>query len=302
MSGNPDIDKLYTYNEAKGIGPQLSLLQQLRKRRYDVVVDFMYNPRSALFTYLSGAEKRVAFPSRRRWFYTHIVEQPKHPVYIAIEKQRLLAELGVDSDISQLYLPWTSEDTGVWQSFVKEHNLLDRRPIVCLSPTHRRPIRQWPGDCYARLADYLVRAKEAHVVWVWGPGENEFVSDIRDHCETKTHMAPKTSFAELAAFFANSDLFIGNSNGPSHVAVATNTPSIQLHGPTIGVTWCPDNQRHRFIQGESMVDITSQQVENAVEALWPEVLNNLGERKSIGVRMDWRPNQSKRQIGEIHHD
>ena len=79
----------------------------------------------------------------------------------------------------------------------------------------------------------------AEIIWLWGPGKKILLKMLCHFCKEKAHLAPKTGFREMAALIAQTDLFIGNSNGPSHVAVSCNTPSIQLHGPTSLVSWCP---------------------------------------------------------------
>jgi ADP-heptose:LPS heptosyltransferase len=76
--------------------------------------------------------------------------------------------------------------------------------------------------------------------------------------------SPKTTFRELAALIGESHLFIGNSNGPSHVAVAMDTPSIQLHGPTSAVSWCPMTERHRAVQGRDMASIALVEVQQKI--------------------------------------
>ena len=46
------------------------------------------------------------------------------------------------------------------------------------------------------------------------------------------------------------DLFVGNSNGPSHIAVASGPCSLQLHGHTEAAAWCPNSKKHQSIQAK----------------------------------------------------
>src|SRR5690606_32279301 len=103
---------------------------------------------------------------------------------------------------------------------------------VALSPTHRRAVRRWPLASYAALADRLVNEWGAAVVWLWGPGEEAEIDAAMALTQAPTIKAPKTSFREMAALLGNMHLFVGNSNGPSHVAVADGICSLQLHGHT----------------------------------------------------------------------
>ncbi len=88
-------------------------------------------------------------------------------------------------------------------------------------------------------------------------------------------MAPETKLSELGDLIARCQLFIGNSNGPSHIAVAVDTPSLQLHGPTNALAWCPDTDRHTYIQSRTwkMADISLSEVLEKVAALSAQIID-----------------------------
>jgi ADP-heptose:LPS heptosyltransferase len=172
--------------------------------------------------------------------------------------------------------------------FFSEHPwALDAPLRIAISPTHRRPVRRWPVERYATLADHLTRDWGAFVTWLWGPGEESEIDHIMGLCRESTYKAPKTSFRELAALIGNVDLFIGNSNGPSHVAVAAGTPSLQLHGPTKALSWCPMNDRHWAIQAESMDSIGVTEVVTQLDSLRARLQSYAVDRHDRGVRVNW---------------
>jgi ADP-heptose:LPS heptosyltransferase len=268
LEDNPYLHQIHYYNEADGVLSQLSLWQKLRTECYDVVIDFMNNPRSGLMTFFSGGKKRISFKSKRSIFYNHLEEHDDKVNYIVREKFRLLRPLGLEAQKVGLTLPWFDNHTAVLKEFLaKNESFANANRRVFLSPTHRRPIRKWPAGRYAELADRLVQDWQAEVVWLWGPGEEEEVRSAQGLCKGRTLLAPKTSFRELAALMANGDLFVGNSNGPSHVAVAVDIPSLQLHGPTDEKAWCPDNAKHRAMTPASrnLGDLSVQQVFDCLE-------------------------------------
>jgi len=251
---NPFVDEHLCYSD-DGVWSEISFLNSLRKKRYDTVFDFMNNPRSALYTLSTRARNRISFRSSRSWAYNSLVERDTKPQYIVEEKLRMLDHFFgqpavQDAERQKLTLPWSSENLTVTDKFFSTHpEFKEDRIRIVLSPTHRREIRQWPLESYASIADYLVEKWGALVTWIWGPGiEESQIEQVMNLCQKKTYKAPKTSFRELTAFIANNDLFVGNSNGPSHVAVATDTASLQLHGHTLARSWCPLTNRHRAIQ------------------------------------------------------
>ena len=98
VAGHPAIDEILTY-DAEGLFGALSWALRIRARRYDCVVDFLANPRTALITALSGAKVKAG-PAHvaRRWAYNLKLLQSKDTCYAALEKVRWLTALGVKPD------------------------------------------------------------------------------------------------------------------------------------------------------------------------------------------------------------
>ena len=288
LGQNPDIDELLTYAESDSFRQQIALIRRLREKRYDLAIDFMYNPRSAFLAWISGSRQRVAFDSRRNLAYTEVVPKLPQSDYIVREKFALLKALGIPAEDERLILPWQPQDAAVVQALQESSEAFrSGRLRIVLSPTHRRQERRWPLERYAALADYLSESWDACVIWLWGPGEEELVAEAMRLCRQKTMKAPPTNFSEMAAFLANVDLFIGNSNGPSHVAVSAQINSLQLHGPTLAVTWCPNNEAHQSIQARSMQEISLKQVLHQLETMRPAIENFNAARIKKGVSMSW---------------
>lgn len=294
LDGNPWLDKLFTYNPDSTID-ELRLMRKLRGHRFDLVLDFMHNPRSALYSLTTGSRQRLSFRSSRSFAYTHLIPRSATSDYIVREKFRLLRELPISPSSELLCLPWYEKHLGPHRELTENVRYREASLRVILSPTHRRAVRQWKPDAFAALSDRLVEEWGAEVLWIWGPGELEFVESMRERCSHPTLLCPKTSFRELAAVIANADLFVGTSNGPSHVAVSVNTPSLQLHGPTQASAWCPNNELHRSIQSPthlstpeySMQDISEKVVWEELEKFQPFLHKKAEARKKFGDRIQW---------------
>lgn len=288
----PYLDEHFVYEDAWTWKEGLRLANTLRERRFDLVLDFMNNPRSAFYTWRSGATRRLAFKSARRLAYTQTVARPEAGRYIVDEKFDLLRAAGFAPLDQGLVLPWFESHTRPLMKLWGERPAFRTAPlVVTLSPTHRRVPRRWPLDRYAALADRLVKDWGAEVVWLHGPGEEDLVARARAMCTTDTVLAPKTSFREMAALIANTDLFIGNSNGPSHVAVADNICSLQLHGPTQARSWCPMTEKHRAVeavQTRSMEEISVDAVWQALQAMAPAITAQATAARLRRPRLSWR--------------
>jgi ADP-heptose:LPS heptosyltransferase len=240
----------------------MTFARKLRQEHYDVVFDFMATPRSAVMARLVPAYERIAFQTSRAPLFTQTIPRGRSEQYIVREKFQLLKPIGIASEDVRMTLPVDDRDFDVPRKFINSvPELSESKMRVILSPTHRRDERKWPLERWAQLAVWLERSRTAKVIWIWGPGEEEEIDSVIRLSQGVGVKSPKTTFRELAALIKESHLFIGNSNGPSHVAVAMDTPSIQLHGPTSAVSWCPMTERHRALQRSVMTDISVSDVQ-----------------------------------------
>jgi heptosyltransferase-3 len=248
LKGNPDLNQIIDYTDDESLLKRLAQISELRRTRYDLVIDFMNNPRSAILSLATGAQQRVSFDTSRRMFYTQVEPAGGQHEYIVKSKLRLMRACGADSDDIRLALPWKRQDLVTateLESLVP--GWTDAKLRVVISPTHRKPTRRWSIENYAALAAELHHRHNALIVWLWGPGERDVAESAQNACSVKSFIAPPTSFAGMAALIAHADYFIANSNGPSHVAVAAGTASFQLHGPSALKAWSPLNSQHHGI-------------------------------------------------------
>jgi ADP-heptose:LPS heptosyltransferase len=267
LAHNPWLTKNWHY--ADSLTSQLQMLRGLRAESFELAFDFMGNPRSAFYCVASGARSTWAFSSSRDWLYTHTTPRESGSDYIVKEKYRLLTAAGIniENKFERLDLPWFETDLGPHQSLALAKN----RPTVVISATHRRENRKWPPASYAALSDHLARHWQAQVIWIWGPGEEQEVEAAIAQCKEPAIKAPRTTFSELAALLGQCDLFIGNSNGPSHVAVSCNVPSLQLHGPTDYLSWTPATSRHQALAADDIAEIHVSDVTDRCDLMRPIV-------------------------------
>ena len=242
VAGHPAIDEVLVY-DAEGPLDSLTWAFKIRARRYDWVIDFLANPRTALLTALSGATVRAG-PAHvaRRWAYNRRMLQSPQPCYAALEKVRWLAALGVaPEDAPEL-----------------PRLMLAPRPdkvenVVCLVPPSRKETRRWPAASYARLGR-LLRDKHGCALKVfWGPGERDLADEVvRGIGEGAYAIAETRALSDLARELASCRVVVGNCAGPKHVALALGVPTVTIHGSSDPVAWTPAHADHRFVRLEEL--------------------------------------------------
>lgn len=242
VAGHPAIDEILVY-DAKGPLDSLAWAMKIRARKYDWVVDFLANPRTALLTALSGAPVKAG-PAhvRRRWAYNRLMVQSPKAVYAGLEKVRWLAALGIAPEdappLPELFLAKRPETIA---------------NVVGLVPPSRKLTRRWPAESWARLGRLLRDKHGCRLKVFWGPGEKALADEVVRGIGAGAEAIPETrTIAELAAELASCRVVVSNCAGPKHVAVASGVPTVTIHGSSDPASWTPIHPGHRFVRLEEL--------------------------------------------------
>lgn len=250
---NPYLDEIILLDKSISVGEYKRFLSNIKKRRFNIVLDYLCNPRTAFITWFSDAKRRVGYDLRlRKYAYNIVVKRDPAPKYSVDFKYDLLRALYIDGDGFALDLFIPDEAGSFASDFIKSIKNT-HGPVITVSPVSRRAYKQWQADRFAKLADMLISTLHAQVVFLWGPGEKTYVQQIMYMMKQKPHLSPQTrTIKELAAIIKLADMHIGNDNGIKHIAIAMRTPTVTVHGPSDPVSWePPDSPFHVWIKKDT---------------------------------------------------
>ncbi len=241
LAACPYIDRHIPFRK-----PGYKLIPSLRREGFDWVIDLEHWPRlSALLAYATGAPRRVGFSTKgqhRHFLFTETVPhiQGRHEVRNFLS---LTAQL--DCPVHELGLEvWLDEKARTWirETLVKEGVSLNQ-PVIVLHPEAGRrgePRRRWSQGRYVALANALVDKYNAQIVLTGAPDEVAISEEIAERTKHRSVvLAGRTDVNQLAALFADATLVVSGNCGPMHLAAATGTPVVGLHGPTNFAQWGP---------------------------------------------------------------
>ncbi len=154
---NPWLDDILIQPRPATWRQQVAMISRVRKQRFDLVIDLMGNPRSALLTLFSGARHRLAFARfPRSLCYNHLVARtPEIVDYTALERLRLLAPLGIHTTDIALDMVYPDEVGAEVAAFLHTHGVTPHDLLMCIDPTSYVSTREWPGPYFSQLVDLL---------------------------------------------------------------------------------------------------------------------------------------------------
>ncbi len=214
----------------------------LRKKKFDLAVDFQGNMRSAFVTAASGARVRVGFsPAASREFthgaYTRQVSA--RPGMHKVDKDFLLADaLGAEGapERTPLVFPGSAVER------MDEIFETAGGPFAVLHPgvSGFGSFKAWPAGNYAGLGDRIAEEASIKIAFTWGPGERETAEKAAAMMEHEAVVAPETrDLAELGCILAHAKVFVGADTGPLHLANFLGTPVVGIYGPKAPAVYGP---------------------------------------------------------------
>ncbi len=253
VRGHPALDDVLVV-ERGNPARQWRFAQELRVRRYDLVIDLTDSDRSALLARLSGAPVRLGYNSEGRWrgcLYTRIVEADRFGMHQVRYHLRATEALGLTGPPPAPALMISQEARSAADRLLKEAGIDASRPLVCLHPGARWWFKAWPAERYAALADLLQTETTAQALFLGGDQERSLASRIAGVMKTPFRsLIGKTNLRALAAVLERAALMVSNDNGPMHMAAALRVPVIGLFGPSDPAVWGPWGEGHRtFYKG-----------------------------------------------------
>ncbi|MFH1784215.1 MAG: glycosyltransferase family 9 protein [bacterium] len=240
VQGNPYLDNVII--SRKGFFDQVKLIKKIRQTGYDMVIDFLGNPRSAWICFFSSGGYRVGFDFRGRQFaYNIIVQRDKSIEYAVDFKMQALGKIGITLPRKEMFFAITPEAQSFADKFLDAHRK-DGRIFVGITSCSRRSARMWLKEYFAQIADVLIEKYNSQVILFWGPGEKKRIDKIASLMRNKPVIAPAVTLKQLGALISRCKLMITNDNGPMHIAVSVGTPTVTIYGPTSQYNWNPPGE------------------------------------------------------------
>ena len=175
----------------------------------------------------------------------------------------LMQHLGIQPQGVELEFPTTAAEAA---SLAALRLPVEPKKYICVHPGSRGAWRQWPPAYFAKLADSC--AEKGYSIVVTGTGdEKEITGELISHLRhAAIDLTGKTSMGAVACLIQEAFLLIANCTGVSHIASATQTPSLIISMDGEPERWGPfDHSIHTTIDWTANQDF--EKVENELEVL-----------------------------------
>jgi ADP-heptose:LPS heptosyltransferase len=247
---NPDVDEVVP-EEGQPLG---ALVERLRRGRWDAAVFAFGSPRTSFAAWRAGVPLRIG-PASKWWSVLYgrrvLQRRSRSARHEADYNLELLEPLGIPFRRHATRLEVTVDEWGWAKQHLVNLGLPLGQPILALHPGSGNSAGRWPLAAFAALTDRLA-GEGHHVLLIFGPGERELPAAMRGLLRTRPAVLLPGSvhLRQLAAVIARLHLFVSNSTGPLHMAVAMGVPTVSFYNLTPATTplrWGPYAAGHEVL-------------------------------------------------------
>lgn len=234
LENRDDIDNLFVFDVSSDrpvIAKAFSLAKILRQERFDIAI--VLNPHKALHLgcLLAGIPIRVGYD--RKWGFAlnrkikdARQEGKKHEVEYTLDLLKLIKP-DIEKSIPHLSIV-EGVETSV-RSFFPEGTVSLSDKFIAIHPGSSNPVKIWGISNYIDLINKTGKELGINVVLLGTENERSLTSSIMDRIEANVlDLTGKLDIFQLAFVLKHCSIFIGNDNGPMHMAAALGVPVVAI--------------------------------------------------------------------------
>jgi heptosyltransferase-3 len=249
LKNNPYVNEIFTYDKNikklsffKRLKREIKILKEIRKRRYDLVINLTEGDRGAIIAYFSKARYKIGFDPEKKGFfkkekiYSHLIKNPKTKRHTVEKNLDALRRVGIfpKKDDKELFFQITNQaEKNI--KFLLAENHIPLNEYILIHPTTRWRFKCW--DKFDQLIRYFHEKKQKIVVV---SGKASYEIDMVNEITKDTavlNLAGKVVIDELAVLITYSKIFYCLDSFCFHLANALKAKTVGFFGPSCDITW-----------------------------------------------------------------
>lgn len=251
VRAHPLIDEVVVFDRPRGLAALRELCRRLRASKFDVTLDMQRHFKSGLFSWLSGAPRRIGFHRANakefNWLFNNQHVPYVSPRLSKVENYLKFPEyLNAAAGTVEFGLPVEKFSEYLPAQIPGEYALL----VLGASKAQKN----WTARGYRELIGLVLEKTELAVLLTGMSSEQVLARELADAFPGQRlhNFVARTSLCELLALVGRARICIGPDSGPGHVAALFGVPCISLFGPTDPDRVAPWGMRDLVVRAEAV--------------------------------------------------
>ncbi|GAC1617697.1 MAG: glycosyltransferase family 9 protein [Ktedonobacteraceae bacterium] len=241
----------------------VSIAQQLRRKSYDLAInlrpDFWWG---AALIYLAGIPQRIGYALEPGVPFLTSALPFQSPEKATVSNLRLVSAaleiLGrppLEQPFTPARYPLEFTPTATEQAWVTEHlnqaGITTQNSVVVIHAGTGAEVKLWRTEawstCASALPTLLTSTLPVRIILTGSQRERLMLEKIASGMTSTPLQLTDITVGQLAALLQRAQLALGVDSGPLHLAVAQNTPTLHIFGPTDPRIFGPWGEAERHV-------------------------------------------------------
>ncbi len=231
FDNHPYLKKVWIWNKKENKLKNLfSLISQIRKEKFEWIINLHRFASSGLLTFLSKAKITCGFDKNPfSVFFTYKVKHEIGNGSHEVQRNHLLLTKHIDTAFSKPKL----YPSNAQQEKIKQYA---QTPFVCMAPASVWFTKQLPKHKWVELCNLISPGKNIYLLGAKGDETlcNEILKQVQDDKKKNiTVLCGKLSLLESCALMEKAQMNYVNDSAPLHLASAINAPVTAFYCSTV---------------------------------------------------------------------
>lgn len=249
VAHNPLVAKIHIADRHGGLKSSWRLFRDLRREKFDLVLDYSEGDRGAFWALATLAKERIGYRCHKPHYFRNFVQTRLMPDRAAAldrnisvchaEALTLLGHQPTHIPLPQVFFSSHGQDSA--KAFLQKHHLAEGKRFSLFHMTSREIIRQWPRAHCLEAINWTLTHVGPIVLTAWSdPREMEFVDDLIKSADGPViNAAGVLDLDGLMALTNEASLVVAVDSMVGHLGGALGRPTVSIFGPYADVHWAP---------------------------------------------------------------
>ncbi len=249
------------------IGKILKIVGDIRRRKFDFVIDLHSLPETNLLGFLSGAKSRL-YANRESRSLDRLARFPAKPPledkakHLTERYLDVLLPLGIETAQREIVIEPQTKDRNFVAELFKKNNL-ENAKLAGLFPGAGNPSRRWSLENFAELARLLIEKDDVQPLVFLGPEEHGWREQVAKIFPPETVIIEKLNLAQLIAALARLDVLVSNDTGVAHLGALAGAPLVIVMEQAAPLEFLPLSSKLEIVNSGKIDEISVNEVYGA---------------------------------------
>ena len=254
---NPDIDNVLDFDPpwfsrtSNGLLDHLksfsALIELLKVKNYDTVIDLRGDLRHILAMYLAGVKTRISSGITGGGFLLTCNVPYVRSKHESLKNLSLLSPLGIITQNAEAKIFYSEKDLKITAQIKEEAGVVGSYAVIHAVPGLSS--KRWSKTNFFEVVRYIRDIKKNLPVFIGTDKDKAFIQEIIGLLGGGVvDLSGKTNLKTMSKLIEQADLFVGLDSGPAHIAAITGTPGVVLFsGINDEEQWAPAGKNLKII-------------------------------------------------------